>query len=236
MIFTFNDIKKYLINFKTISILLIVILLISLGASIRSCQHLESKYDNNIKALNDSIRYHKSKSGEIVAQKTAYLVDNIKELKQLNNDLYDKVKNLNISGTPQSAIYIKGDVEYLPQDTAYIIHHDTISNGFTKSFNFDDKWRQLQGDVTYKNDSLGVYITKDAMQFDYTLAIDKKNQIHVTSDNPYVKYNEITGFTLPKQKRKSIVIGPSVSFGYDPLNNKMTPTIGISATYNLFGF
>jgi hypothetical protein len=91
----------------------------------------------------------------------------------------------------------------------------------------------LTGNFDYHNDSLGVHITKDVTYFDYTGVMDKDSRIYVKSTNPYVKYNEITGFTVPKQKKKRWNVGPSIYGGYDPINGKPSAGIAISLTYGI---
>ena len=72
------------------------------------------------------------------------------------------------------------------------------------------------------------------MQFKYALAV-KGNVVYMTSDNPYVKFNSITGLKIPKQKKeKKFGIGPSVFGGYS--NKGFVYGIGIGLQYNLISF
>ena len=63
--------------------------------------------------------------------------------------------------------------------------------------------------------------------------MDKDAKIYMKSTNPYVKYNEISGFTVPKQKQKRWSLGPSVNFGYDPFQGKTSASVGISLNYGI---
>ena len=63
--------------------------------------------------------------------------------------------------------------------------------------------------------------------------MDKNNKIYIKSDNPYVKYNEISGFTIQKEKKTHWSLGPSINFGYDPINNKPAFSIGASLNYGI---
>jgi hypothetical protein len=83
---------------------------------------------------------------------------------------------------------------------------------------------------------MGVNITKDVVKFDYTVAMDKNNKIYIKSTNPYVKYEEISGFQVPKQKQKKWGIGPQIGVGYDPVHNKISPTIGIGIQWSPIQF
>lgn len=221
---------------KIIYIGIVILLMILLGISVRQCSHKTDKYETNIKALNDSIRYYKSKSGNSVAQTSAFVVDNSKEIKELKEELYNALKEMKIQNSTIAAMQFSGEVDNGAKDTIYEIKHDTIQNGFIKDFSFSDKYRELNGKVTYIPDTLAVDITSDKIFFDYTVAIDKKNQVKIMSNNPYVKYNEISGFTITKQKQKKFGIGPQVGYGYNFNGNKFAPYIGIGISYNLITF
>jgi len=231
--------KDYLhelwIKFKThvIYILIICILLGFLSISVNKCSNVSDEYKHNIEALNDTIKYYRDKNGNLVATKLAFESD-VKTLKLLNEKLYNQIDSLKLNPKVISQIvYVDGTIDNGKKDTAYIVSHDTISRGFSKDFNFNNSYRLLEGNVNYKNDSLDLRINKDIVKFDYTLAIDKDNKIYIKSTNPYVSYNEISGFTVPKKKEKYWYTGPSFNLGYDPINNKITPTIGWSIG---FGF
>ncbi len=217
-----------------IYILIICLLAGALCISINKCSNTSGEYKHNIEALNDTIKYYQDKNGNLVATKLAFESD-IKTLKLLNEKLYNQVDSLKLSkNNVTQIIYVDGKIENPKKDTAYVIKHDTISKGFSKDFKFNNKYRTLEGNVTYVPDSLRFKINKDEINFDYTLAMDKSNRIYVKSTNPYVKYNEISGFTIPKQKTKRWNIGPSVNIGYDPINNKATFSVGGSITYGIF--
>lgn len=224
------------ITLKDIVYFLIIILFIgALSLSVNKCINIQDQYKNNIEALNDTIHYYKNKNNELIATKKIFQTD-IKTLKLLNEDLYQQIKSLKAKGDITSGTYFSGVINNPEQDTTYIVLHDTIDRGFYKEFAFNNEYRILEGNVNYTNDTIGVNINKDQVKFDYTLAIDDKNNIYIKSSNPYVQYNEISGFQIPKQKTKHFYIGPSVNLGYDPIHNKISPTIGISIGYGLFKF
>lgn len=227
----FNQVKYHVIY-----VLIICVLLGFLGLSINRCSNASNEYKHNIEALNDTIKYYQDKNGNLVAKKLAFESD-INTLKLLNEDLYNQIDSLKLRKNNVSQIfYVGGNIENPEKDTTFIVRYDTISRGFSKDFNFNDDYRILEGNVKYKNDSVGININKDIINFNYTLALDKDNNIYVKSTNPYVKYNEISGFTLPKQKNKRWNVGPSINIGYDPFNNKPTFSIGGSITYGIIQF
>lgn len=225
---------------KDFTYLVIIGLLIGLlSTAVSTCSRTKKQSRNNIEALKDTIKYFKDKNGNLVATKLAFESD-IKTLKLLNEDLYKEVENLKLKNSISNIVYVDGTIENEVHDTTFIVQHDTISNGFYRTFNFDNPpYRYLSGDITYKNDSLGLKIDKDVVAFDYTIAMDKDNHIYVKSNNPYVKYNEISGYTVPKPKRKRWSLGPSVNVGYGyNITGKqgagLNVSVGVSLNYGIF--
>lgn len=217
---------------KIINIILIVLLIMALSFSIKQCSSIKREYIDNIEILNDTIKYYKDKTGTLVATKHGYETD-IKNLKYLNDSLYKEIKSLKAKGKVTTATQFSGTIINELLDTIYIVEHDTITKGFYKDFNFNNQWRLLEGNINYKNDSVGVSITKDEVMFDYVVAMDKDNVIYIKSKNPYVKYNEISGYFIPKAKKKHWSIGPSVGYSYDVQHNTFAPTVGITLQYGL---
>lgn len=221
------------IKIHIIYILIICILTTFLSMSVSRCSDASDEYKHNIEALNDTIKYYQDKNGNLVATKLAFESD-INTLKLLNKDLYDQIDSMKLNPKIVSQIiYVDGYVDNPQKDTAYIVKYDTIEKGFNKEFDFNDKYRNLEGNIDYHNDSLGVHITKDVTYFDYTLVMDKDARVYVKSTNPYVKYNELSGFTVPKQKKKHWFIGPAINGGYDPINKQWAVTAGLSIGFGI---
>ena len=234
MIKIFSDVWNKL-KMHIIYILIILLLACFLCGAVNRCSNVSREYKHNIEALNDTIKCYQDKNGNLVATKLAFESD-VKTLKDLNRNLYDQIDSLKLRPNNVSQIIqVGGEIENPNQDTAYVVLHDTISKGFYKDFNFNNKYRTLEGNVNYQNDSLGIHITKDVIQFDYTIAMDKDARMYIKSTNPYVKYKEMTGFTVPQKKHQktTLVIGPSVTWGYDINSKKTGFTLGVSATYGL---
>ena len=192
------------------------------------------RYDNNVLALKDTIEYYQSKNNELVATKLAFEAE-LSDIKNLNKSLYDEIKSLKTKSKVKSGITYSGVIENTPHDTVYSIVPDTVSRCFLREFSFKNPYRELSGNILYANDSLKLKFSKDIVNFDYTIAIDKKNNIYIKSSNPYVKYNEISGFQLP-EKKKRFFIGPGINIGYDAVNKNFSPSIGIVAGYGLIRF
>lgn len=216
--------------------LIIGIFIFVLSCSVRTCQNNSDRYDNNLHALTDSITYYQSERGALIASKTAF-ESNIKELKIANSDLYQELEDMKIKmKNISSATHVEGNIDFGERDTVYIVERDSIDNSFIQHFDFSNQWRILDGQVSYRVDSLGIKIENDKVLFDYTLAMDNDNKIFIKSNNPYVTYNELSGFTIPKEKKKHFSIGPSVGIGYGIFNNKPDLFIGVTASWKLFEF
>lgn len=216
--------------------IIIGLLIISLSGSIKSCRSTSDRYENNIHALTDSIAYYQSQNGSLIASKTAF-ESNIKELKIVNGELYSELQDMKIKLKNVShASHIEGAIDFGQRDTVCIVKIDTINHSFIQPFDFSNKWRTLNGIVSLNHDSLSMSIDNDKIFFDYTIAIDKDNKLYVKSNNPYVMYNELSGFTIPKQKKKHFSVGPGITIGYDPFLNKKTFSIGVNVSWKAFEF
>ena len=223
--------NKYKIHI--IYILIIFLLCTILSSSIKRCSNVSNEYKHNIEALNDTIKYYQDKNGNLVATKLAFESD-INTLKILNKSLYNQIDSLKIKKNNVSQIvYVSGTIQNPKQDTTYIVMHDTISNGFTKDFNFNNQYRELEGNVSYNNDSLGINILKDLTYFDYAVVMSKDNKIYIKSTNPYVRYNEISGFTLTKEKTKYWSLDAFANYNYSPNKNFNYLDIGLSINFNI---
>ena len=226
--------NKFKIHF--IYILIILLLISFLHISVNKCSNVSNEYKHNIEALNDTIKYYQDKNGNLVATKLAFESD-INTLKLLNKTLYDQIDSLKLSHkNVNQIVYVNGSIDNGKKDTIYEVLHDTISRGFYKEFNFNNEYRLLEGNVNYKNDTLGININKDIVNFDYTIAIDKNSKIYIKSTNPYVKYNEISGFTLPNERQKHWSLDAFGNFNYSPTDNDRFYDIGVSLGYSLSKF
>ena len=201
--------------------------------SINKCIYYKNVHDKNIIALTDSVNYYKGKYGNEVAKKTMIETD-CKNLQIINDSLYRMIQSMQVK-KPDIVIGGSTSIDNGKNDTVYIPTVTEItSKNIYRKFDFSNQYRELTGNVSYTNDTLGLYIEKDRMQFKYALAV-KDNVVYMTSDNPYVKFNSITGLTIPKQKKeKKFGIGPSVFGGYS--NKGFVYGIGIGLQYNFINF
>lgn len=216
-----------------IEVFSVVAFFVFITLSINKCTYYKNVNDKNIIALTDSVKYYKGKYGNEVAKKTMIETD-CKNLKNINDSLYRMIQNMQVK-KPDIVIGGSSSIDNGKHDTVWVPTVTEItSKNIYRKFDFSNQYRELTGNVSYTNDTLGLHIEKDIMQFKYALAV-KDNVVYMTSDNPYVKFNSITGLTIPKQKKeKKFGIGPSVFGGYN--NKGFVYGIGIGLQYNLINF
>lgn len=216
-----------------IEVFSVVAFFVFITLSINKCTYYKNVNDKNIIALTDSVNYYKGKYGNEVAKKTMIETD-CKNLQNINDSLYRMIQSMQVK-KPDIVIGGSTSIDNGKHDTVYIPTVTEItSKNIYRKFDFSNQYRELTGNVSYTNDTLGLHIEKDIMQFKYALAV-KDNVVYMTSDNPYVKFNSITGLTIPKQnKEKKFGIGPSVFGGYS--NKGFVYGIGIGLQYNFINF
>lgn len=216
-----------------IEVFSVVAFFVFITLSINKCTYYKNINDKNIIALTDSVKYYKGKYGNEVAKKTMIETD-CKNLQIINDSLYRMIQSMQVK-KPDIVIGGLTSIDNGKHDTVWVPTVTEItSKNIYRKFDFSNQYRELTGNVSYTNDTLGLHIEKDIMQFKYALAI-KDNVVYMTSDNPYVKFNSITGLKIPKQKKeKKFGIGPSVFGGYS--NKGFVYGIGIGLQYNLISF
>lgn len=228
-----DKLVEFLKSIKThlIYATIIIVLLFALSISVKSCQENKQLYNNNVTALIDSVSYYKAKNGELVASKSL-LEGDMSLLEKTNSELANELNSMKIKN-PEQVVKIVTEYIKTPSDTVWAI--DSTNANITKQFNFTDDYRSLTGDVYLKNNMLGLNISKDEVYANYTLAI-KDNKAYITTNNPYIKISDIQGITIPTPKIKHFYLGPSINFGYDPIQNKPTFNVGVSIGYGLFSW
>lgn len=232
-----ESIKSFLLSlwngFKKDIIYIAVIIIMVCWAitSMRSCSnqlHQNELLEHNITAITSEAEQYKGKNGELI-EKQQILIGDMNALKVANEDLYKRLKSMEVKNAEQ-ALRIEGLIRNPQRDTIWQVNNDTIyidrNINITRNFDFSNRFRTLNGNVFVSDGNLGLNIENDIIRFDYTAAF-KDGQLYITSDNPYVQYNNITGIQVPKQRKKRWNIGlyggfgvhydmPSKRFGYGP--------------------
>lgn len=198
-----------------------------LGCSVRSCTQTNKEYDNNLIALVDSVEYYKGKNNELIAQKTL-LEGDVDVLKTANEELYEKVRSMGVK-KPDQVVYIETVVEHEKHDTTFI--RETVDSIY--NFDFSNKWRELTGNIKVDSSDVSLNIDKDVTYFDASVVI-KDNKAYVTSNNPYLKVTNMSGYSIPEKKDKKWGIGPYAGIEYDFAKREWGVSLGISISYHLF--
>lgn len=216
-----------------IEIVSVVAFFVIISLAVNKCSYYRNVNDNNIIALTDSVKYYKGKLGNEVASKTMIESD-YKNLQSINDSLYRLIESIKVKN-PDVVVGSDVTIDNGNHDTIWITTANEISSkSIYRKFDFSNQFRELSGQVNYSNDTLGLHIEKDKVQFQYALAI-KDNKVYMTSDNPYVKFSSITGLEIPKEKKvKKFGIGPVIYGGYG--NKGWNYGIGIGLQYNFIKF
>lgn len=210
----------------------VVALIVFMTMSIERCSYYKDTNSKNIIALTDSIRYYKGKYGQEIATKTI-AISNYKNLKLINDSLYRIIESMKVNGKPDIVVGTSITIDNGKKDTVWLTS-SSYSSIYYKRFDFGNRYRKLNGYVKGNKDSVKLSIDEDIVMFKYALAI-KDNQVYMTSDNPYVKFNNITGLKIPERERKKkFGLGPSIFMGYG--NKGFNYGIGIGLQYKLFEF
>jgi len=232
----------------------------------RSCKENErlqteiSTRDANIIALKDSIRTEKLRNGA-VQQVKASLVAEMSDLKKMNIELYEAVKEQ------------RTQVFYMSKLTASINDklknfsgggehtYDPVTGKDMISWKFDTvskEWnRKLQGFTSfkivsdckgYKIDHIGSTITDFSQNFKITTGLKESEkypgnlEIFVSSTYPGMVFTDIQGSVvnpndfkkyLPSEKPKNFTVGPYIGIGYDLLKKEPTVVPSINLGFGL---
>ena len=214
----------------------VIILYIILGllviAGVRQCSSiikLQNTTKHNIEALCDTVSYYRTKTDDMVAEKSI-LIGDMNLLKQTNDSLYQVIRNMKLKH-PDNVVYVETEIVHEKCDTIWVTDDN---NFFHKEFDFSNEYRVLSGNV-YKQDSLvGINIDKDIVYANYVVAIEN-GCAYISSNNPYIKIKDIQGIQLPKVKQKHWGIGPYVGVGIT-IEGQVKPVLGIGLTYSVISF
>lgn len=206
--------------------------------------------ENNTAALNDSITSYKDKSNTLVYEK-GILIASEKELKDLNKELYDEVKDL--KNNPKVVIkevfiiehdttYIETTIkEYGDGDYGFVWKHDTTYA--------EGNFQHLGGETRFNLGEDGIsdpftIINENRFGVSLITGLEKNDDgnysIFVKSKYPGFTPTSIEGSVIDKKMLQSNesdwVIGPHLGYGIQFQNSGTLShgwTIGFGVTYNL---
>ena len=214
---------------KKLIIILLCILGISVFFNIKTHNRVKL-LDQNIKAYTDSINIIQLKNKKMLYEKDAFVANeqNLKHLLDISdNEIKELKKKLNSSlhTIQQISSEINIDTIYT-KDTIYH-QNDTI---IAVKFEYSDEWLKLNG-ITNIHPSVFTTIHNINIPVNIQTGFTDKNQIFVTTDNPYINITSIDGAKIDKKielnnkvyigigaqyglMNKSIDVGPQIGYGF----------------------
>jgi hypothetical protein len=209
--------------------------------------------EHNLQAANDTLRVTIDKAGKEETNKLAFLMDEISDLKKMNVDLYNEVKN--IKGKVSTVI--QGDVTVVEKPVPFVVKAELADSTVRADFAFDTTYspgnfRKIAGYTKYnlKNGESSGVKTTDEIGIKFTTGIknlDKgKPEIFLKSDYPGFSVTALEGavidpnlFKKPRQKKLSVGLHVGYSPLYYNLDTKKTGfanqlTAGVGLNYKIF--
>lgn len=252
---------KYLtITLGILSFILVVSMFIIYSKQNRENSELKRKLkisENNFHAATDSLRTYKN-FGQIFTEKTSYLVDEISDLKALNNSLFKQFKDIE-----KMVAGVKSDVNIIiptiidKNNTFVQDPGDSIK--FTIPFSFpysdDGLTQNIVGNTSFKIKEnkpilpITSTLTTNTLNVKLRYAFreeDGKYIINATSPSNLVNFTELDGALIldrfgdmaPPKKCSRFGFGPYIGFGFNTdivgQNARLGWGVGVSLTYNIF--
>ena len=240
-------------------LLLVIIMGIILLISFKSCTNANNQIkinEQNIKALNDSVRYNKNKVGDLEASKNVLITEK-KGLGDLNNDLATELKKevgkvyelnkfiLSLKNKPGDTVWMVNTlIKYPNGEYGLAWTHDTLYTGYNgRSIAGVSKFRIKDSVIV----PTSTFISKDEVNFSIVTGLRQKGddlEIFIRSDYPGFNVTGIEGAVIdPKNNpilkkytvQKKWGVGPYVGVGVG-INLKPSIQIGIGVHYSLFRF
>lgn len=233
-------------------ILLILLFLIVCGLSVYNVTTKNdlTKAENNIVAIQDTVKAYKLKNGELLYAQQGFLLEKAeleeyidiskKTINELEKELDSKIALIS---------KLEGNVriDTLEVVDSIFISNDTLFNNFV----YQDNWLYLNGLTKYYDNISNTTINTISMNAPITIGTTKDNQWFVTSENPYITFTDIKGANLEKAKPKRWSLGVQVGLGViggigicgssDKIVRSgwvvgFGPYVGIGLNYKLFEF
>lgn len=226
---------------KLINTLLYILLFGFLFGSIVRCNREQDKIsilEQNYLAARDTIEVLEMKNGDLLYEKSLYILNEKELTSQLNiakEDIKDLKNKLNSSLNTISKI--QGTIQYdtitIPGDTIKIIEPNT----YVHQFDYNDQWLKLSGETTINNNFAQISIYNISVPVDLVVGTTKNNKFFVESKNPYLQINSIEGAVLENTVKKShwhfgVGFGLGVQYGLTHKQFDWGPQINCGLMYN----
>ena len=184
--------------------------------------------EQNINALNDTVRVTKDKAGKIEYDKFAFITDKVNNLEKLNKNLYTEVKK--IKG--KVGTVIQGEVKIVHDTIPLIVKGEIIDSNVIATFNYDSvfspgNYRKFNGYTRYNlrngntiaqlnNDEIGMKVITGIKNLD-----KGKPEIFFKSDYPNFSITNLDGAVLDpnlfNKKTKQHLITLGINVGWTPV-------------------
>ena len=219
----YNYIKENKVLLSIVAAL-IVLLGIMLGIIMRKNNNI-AVIENNLNAATEEIEVLKTANGDLLAKKQSYITT-ISDLEDYINISKKEVKDLQ-KALDDKILYIS-ELETLIDIKPTEVHDTTVvykDSTFNFTFNFRDKWYELIGNSSFDYNRVKTEINALYVNVPLRVGLTDDWKIFVTTQNPYVVFNDIEGALLDKEtylkQQKKKRLGISVS-------------VGVYTGYNLF--
>lgn len=250
-------------QFLYLIIITIIIYVLFVFQQNKNLKHKLEQQQYNIEALNDSIKTTKLKNGELQYSITSF-ISSEKNLRELNNELYEKIRQQNgkVIALSNTILSLKQDslmlANALKENNDFItqINDSIFVSTWSNKFKYDDNnFEEIIGHtkINFNSDDLFKFniqtnIIEKNTQIDLTFGYKMDNdKLHVFVQSAYPGFTtnslkgvyiddvQLPGFVKPKKHWfTGFGIGPSLGVGYSVGKQRFTPTIGVSLTYNIY--
>lgn len=193
-------------------------------------------YERNMQVARDSINLWQLKSGAWVAERDAFILsteaasvelglskDRIKELERKLGSAWETITQLRSE--------VRVDTMKIP------VWVDRFGDSLLIGFDYQDIWMALEGTVQcFQDTNCEMVVDRMAMDIPVTVGLTESKTFFVTSENPYVRFTDITSAvnikSIPKKKRWTfgLNLGPGVY--YDALHNNVALGVGVQVGLN----
>lgn len=217
----YNYIKENKVLLSIVAVL-IVLLGLMIGIIIRKNNNI-TIIENNLNAATEKIEVLKTENGDLLAKTRSYITT-ISDLEDYINISKKEIKDLQ-KALDDKILYIS-ELETLIDIKPTEVHDTTVvykDSTFNFTFNFRDKWYELIGNSSFDYNRVKTEINTLYVNVPLRVGLTDDWKIFVTTQNPYVVFNDVEGALLDKdvylkqQKKKKWGISLSLGMyaGYD---------------------
>lgn len=232
-----KSLDKKVIIISIIEALIFIFIIISIS----QCSNQKIvNLDQNLIASRDKISELTLENGNLLAERSAYIVKN-NELEEILNITKQEKKDIEKKLNDKIA-YISTIESNIRVDTLELV--DTViikdSSVINIKFNYNDEWLAFSGGSYYKNGKSKTTIFDINVNTPLKVGLTEDLTIFVESENPYLNITNIEGAVVdgstlhPKKKRWNFSLHGGIGVHYGLFTQKVDvgPYIGAGVSYN----